>query len=273
MPSHLASPWNHAVTFLEMLFGELVLSTGTGFFWREEGRTYLITNWHNLAGRRPDTLDPLSSHGGTPDRIRFMVYKKTSEQDGKGFFKMKLMQPTIALNEQNETPLWKEHGQHGRRIDIATIDVTEAVNSLLVRHANEVEADAVLAPYTSQDVFVLGFPLGMITGVPAPVWKRASVASDPNFDPDGLPKIFIDTATRPGMSGSVVLARHRIFGKKIPRKDGTESERMMYAQFDTVLGVYSGRLGAGDLEAQLGIVWRRNAIVETILQGRTATLA
>lgn len=154
---------------------------------------------------------------------------------------------------------------------MAAIDVTTTVAGLHISHANEVEADAVLDPHVSQEVFVLGFPLGMITGVPAPVCKCASVASDPNFDPDGLPKLFIDTATRPRMSGSVVLARHTILGKAFPRKNGTESEPVL--QLDTVLGVYSGRLGAGDLEAQLGIVWRRNAIVEIILHGRTGTVA
>lgn len=273
MPSHLAGPWTQAVTFLEMMFGDQVLSTGSGFFWREGERTYLITNWHNLTGRRADTLALLSTHGGIPDRIRCLMYRKASDQDSDGFFKMELVHATIPLNGTNGTPLWKEHGQHGRSIDVAAIDVTTTVAGLLIGHANEVEADAVLDPRVSQDVFVLGFPLGMITGVPAPVWKRASIASDPNFDPDGLPKLFIDTATRPGMSGSVVLARHTIVGKTFPRKNGTASEPVLYAQLDTVLGVYSGRLGAGDLEAQLGIVWRRSAIVEIVLHGRSGTVA
>jgi hypothetical protein len=116
-------------------------------------------------------------------------------------------------------------------------------------------------------VFVLGFPFGQITGAPAPVWKRGTIALDPTFNPEGLPKMFVDTATREGMSGSVVIARHVIVNRGYLKKDGTRSQLFLYATLDIVLGIYSGRHYPDFEKAQIGIVWKRRVIEETV-QGR-----
>jgi hypothetical protein len=83
---------------------------------------------------------------------------------------------------------------------------------------NVVESNAVLDASASQEVFVVGFPFGMIANAPAPIWKRGSIALDPTFDPEGLPKMLVDTATRPGMSGSVVIARHILLAATIRKR-------------------------------------------------------
>ncbi len=161
-------------------------------------------------------------------------------------------------------PRWLQHPRLAQRVDVAAIDVSEVVKGFAIDHANVVEADAVLEPFSSQDVFIVGYPLGLITGAPSPVWKRGSVATDPTFDPEGLPKMYVDSATRPGMSGSVVLARHIVIGRSVKKKDGTETEPYLYAVKDVVVGIYSGRLGPDQIQAQLGIVWKRNAVEDTV---------
>jgi hypothetical protein len=103
-----------------------------------------------------------------------------------------------------------------------------------------------------------------------PIWKRGTIALDPTFDADGLPKTLIDTATREGMSGSVVVARHITVGRSYRRKDGSQSERVIYAKHDLVAGIYSGRHFPDLEKAQLGIVWKRPAIEDTVSGGRTA---
>jgi hypothetical protein len=82
-------------------------------------------------------------------------------------------------------------------------------------------------------------------------------------DIDGLPKMLADTATRKGMSGSVVLADHFILG---PYKlaDGTDMPQSFISRRQSILGVYSGRLGADHIQAQLGIVWKKRVIDEII---------
>lgn len=268
MPSYLSNPWNSAVAFLSMVFQDQPLSTGSCFFWLLDGRTYLLTNWHNLSGRNPLTNQPMSKTGGLPDRVKFMAYKRTSEPDAHGYFEIEYHPIEVALyDDDSSSSTWLEHPVFGRNVDVAAIDVTDAVTGLHIEHVNTLESDAALEPSASQDVFVLGFPFGQISGAPAPIWKRGTIALDPTFDPDSLPKMLIDTATREGMSGSVVVARHIIVGRDYLRKDGTKSQPVLYAKHDVVLGIYSGR-HYPDLErAQLGIVWKRSAI-EEVLQGQ-----
>jgi hypothetical protein len=178
---------------------------------------------------------------------------------------MSLATVTVPLYDSDLSgPRWLDHPKFGRKVDIAAIDVSHVVTSLKVNHVNVVESDAVLQPLVSQDVFIVGYPLGLITGAPSPVWKRGTIATDPTFDPEGLPKMYVDSATRTGMSGSVVVAKHIVFGQKITKKDGTETGPVLYAVKDLVLGIYSGRLGADLEKAQLGIVWKRSAIEETV---------
>jgi hypothetical protein len=159
-------------------------------------------------------------------------------------------------------------------VDVAVIDVSELVEqeSPAIECVNELEGDARATPSASQDVFILGYPLGLIANAPIPVWKRGSIATDPMFDPDGLPMIYVDTATRPGMSGSAVLVRHILAGG-YDTKQGARAN-VIYARKDLFLGVYSGRLQPDHIQAQLGKVWKRSALEETIAAGaRTNTTA
>jgi hypothetical protein len=98
-----------------------------------------------------------------------------------------------------------------------------------------------------------------------PIWKRASIGTEPLIDLDGVPKVMIDTATREGMSGSLVLARHDLSGP-YTKKDGTTVQSFR-TRLDQVLGVYSGRIGEKDIKAQLGIVWKARVINE-IIEGK-----
>lgn len=251
-----------------MFFGTQALGNGSCFFWRHEGRTFLVTNWHNLTGRNPLNGKSILNNGGRPDHVEFMAYKKISEPDATGTFVMKYEPVRVQLCDLDLTHhRWYEHPQYGCRVDIGAIDITELVGGHLIAHVNELESDAVHDPLVAQDVFVVGFPFGAISGAPAPIWKRGTIALDPSFDPEGLPKILIDTATREGMSGSVVVARHLFWGRGYEKKDGSTAAPILLGQHDTVLGIYSGR-HYKDLErAQLGIVWRRSSM-EEVLAGR-----
>lgn len=263
--SFLSHPWNNAVSLVHMCFGDQPLSTGSSFFWRHDSRTFLITNWHNLTGRNPRTGVSMSPTGGRPDNVRAMCFRKVSEPDADGTFEMKYEPIRFQICDPDLTNhRWFEHPAHGMKVDIGALDVTDQVAEYLIAHANELESDAIHDPRLAQDVFVVGYPFGAITGAPAPIWKRGTIALDPTFDVEELPKILIDTATREGMSGSVVLARHVIWGQAYTKKDGTKSEPILMGQHDTVLGIYSGRHYPDLDRAQIGIVWRRRCIEETV---------
>lgn len=272
MDSYLSNPWNNAVAYIAMRYGQQELSCGSCFFWSHASRTYLVTNWHNLAGRNPLTSQLMSRTGAIPDRLTFHSYKQVSEPDSQGFFELKYLPIEVVLcDPDHSNSRWLEHPRLGRQVDVAAIDVTAQVAGVSVAAANILESDAVLEPFASQDVFVVGFPFGMIANAPAPVWKRGTIALDPTFNPEGIPKMLIDTATREGMSGSVVIARHILVGRGYIKKDGSNAEPVLYGQKNLVLGIYSGRHYPDHERAQLGIVWKRSAIEETVSGGKFAT--
>jgi len=109
------------------------------------------------------------------------------------------------------------------------------------------------------DVFVLGYPFGTgKTGLP--IWKRGSIASEPDLVPHVESYLLVDTASRPGMSGSPVILRtyfiHVTQENEITATPGAANK---------FIGVYSGRLHTQDpLEAQIGMVWSATYIDEII---------
>jgi hypothetical protein len=219
-------------------------------------------------------LKATRSDGGLPDRVRFTIFWKVSTPDEQGFFDYRVVALTKEICRPDWLhPTWLEHPGLGRGVDIAALDVTADLNAhgIVVDHVNALETDAVgLSPYVSQEVFVVGYPIGLVSEAPIPVWKRGTIATDPGFDPDGRPIVFVDTATRSGMSGSVVFARRQWYGP-YTRANGSTADMFM-STIDRILGVYSGRLGPHDVEAQLGIVWKRHLIDEVVNGATVATV-
>ena len=270
MRSHLSSPWNNAVSVLEMRFGTTRLSTGSCFLWSHGERSFLVTNWHNLAGRNPHTGQPMSATAALPDRVTFRAFKQVSEPDAHGIYEVASVEIDAPLEDAaTGMPRWREHPTYGRLVDVAALEVTDKLLGHEHAGVNRLESDALLDEYVSQDVFIVGYPFGLIAGAPAPIWKRGTIALDPTFNPDDLPKLLVDTATREGMSGSVVLARHTLVHSRYKKRNG---ELVLfpaaYAVLDVVLGIYSGRHYPDQERAQLGIVWKRSSIEETVSAGR-----
>ncbi|MDU8942812.1 trypsin-like peptidase domain-containing protein [Ovoidimarina sediminis] len=102
----------------------------------------------------------------------------------------------------------------------------------------------------TDECFVVGYPRGMRGDGRVPIWKRASIASEPNNTYAGDNKFLLDTATREGMSGSPVILRKGTYKvlTEVPSRVELEHE-------DYLMGVYSGRIGEDELGVQLGCVW------------------
>jgi hypothetical protein len=112
----------------------------------------------------------------------------------------------------------------------------------------------------SRDVYVLGYPKGISGSGGFPIWKRASIATEPAIQLDGLPKILVDTATREGMSGAPVVA----IADGEFEVEGRGPAYRLPGRVCRFVGVYSGRLGKNEMEAQLGIVWKAQAVDEIV---------
>jgi hypothetical protein len=264
MTNSIENPISFAVTYLRMSFGEQELSSGSGFFWKHSGQPFLITNWHNVSGRNPETDQPLSPTAAIPDSITFSVFQKTGDLAPDEYTSIVPAALNVRLYGQfDNAPVWLEHPVHGKAVDVVAIPLLGLDEAqLLVNYANECVPDLAIVPRVSQDAFVVGYPLGLLSDTQIPIWKRATIATEPGMDIENLPKLLIDTATRSGMSGSLVLAKHLILGG-YKTANGEESNTLIAIK-NTILGVYSGRLGADEIKAQLGIVWKRQVIDEIL---------
>lgn len=261
---HFSSLWNCATLYVEPCFGSETLSKASGFFWAHGSRTFLVTNWHVLSGRNPLDGKPMRDDAAIPNGLRFFSYRRVGGSTArKGSFCVDYVQVLVPLDDASTgAPRWLEHSSYGRHVDVAALDVTDIVADLHYGCANGLEGDIPKQLDPGQDVFIVGFPFGLISGAPAPVWKRGSIALDPTLNPEGLPKMLVDTATREGMSGSVVISMF-----PVPEHDtrrGDDPRPVYYKEYPAVIGVYSGRHYPDLEKAQLGIVWKR-ATVEAIV--------
>jgi hypothetical protein len=256
--SILASPWNHAVCLLETYANKRALGTGSGFFWNRNGRAYLLTNWHILAGRNTESRQPLHSSGALPDEVHFTAYRKGASVN-ETLMTVHVIDVRVDLYKGSDST-WFRHPREG--VDVAGIDVTGAIRdaNLDVLFVNELESNVAPTFTVSQDAFVVGYPFGRLVDkeIPVPVWKRGTIATDPTFNPSGREIVLVDTGTRSGMSGSVVIARH-VGRTNWIDKSGAKIVGLG-GRHDSVLGIYAGRYGADNVEAQLGIVWKRHLI-------------
>jgi len=242
-----------------------VLSSGTGFIYERDNIKYLVTNWHNVSGRDPNTGKCLSETLAVPDMVSTMF--RDIAQPANGF------REHIPLYSDSgmQRPIWYEHPTHGRSVDVVAIPLSDALQTRCrLFPINRVEFDSQFKEEVADDAFVIGYPFSDITYLLLPIWKRASIASEPDVDLDQLPKLLIDTATRPGLSGSaVIMQRVGIHGMQGGTFRGTE----IFGRIRKFIGIYSGRVGADEAKAQLGIVWKARVIDEIIDGKRLGTPA
>jgi hypothetical protein len=98
--------------------------------------------------------------------------------------------------------------------------------------STEVEQEQRLEAAVGMDCFILGFPEGLFGAAFTPIWKRGSIAAEPY-----LQHPYLDSATRPGMSGSPVIVRHSGFLGSGHALTSTE----VIGTVERFVAIYSGR--------------------------------
>ncbi|HXG71667.1 MAG TPA: trypsin-like peptidase domain-containing protein [Gemmatimonadaceae bacterium] len=252
-PPHLGDSLSRVPFPLYPRKGSTELAMGTGFLYDLDGQLYLLTARHNVTGRHAVTRVPLHSTAAIPDNLGVALWKS----EGPGWIGIQ-----VDLYDSEGQPDWFEHPLHGDNVDAVAIEISlpAGVRGFPI---NKEEFEAV-PPAPGLDVFVLGYPKGISGGGLLPLWKRGSLASEPNIDIDELPKMLIDTATRQGMSGAPVVAQ--IVGYWLP-EDATDASQTIIGRGRTLVGLYSGRIGDDEFLAQLGTVWKIEALLE-IMKGK-----
>ncbi|QDW25922.1 trypsin-like peptidase domain-containing protein [Pedobacter sp. KBS0701] len=245
---------------IDLRFDDTHLAFGTSFMITRDANSYLITNWHNVTGQNPETMEFLTGTICFPNNLNVYLVDKNRYSVGEQTT-ISWSTLNIKLLDDEDSKLWIEHPLYKQGIDVVAIPiivpdnlVAFSIDQFIEPHNEDTEI------HIGQDIYVLGFPFNNTGGGFFPIWKRASIASEPAIDIGGVPKMFVDTASRSGMSGSPVILKER---RTVSiHKDGKVSNN-----YTKLVGIYSGRIGASDeLQAQLGIVWKASVIDEIINQ-------
>jgi hypothetical protein len=231
---------------------DVVCWNASGFMYEFNNVSYLITNWHVLSGRDPKSGQTKDKVGAVPEFMLVEAHCVTG--DGE----ISKLEARVDLYLNDGSPIWVQH-RVGQSYDIAAIKTIAPVGAKSVT-INTLPCYENMRINIGSDVFILGFPFWENKTEHLPIWKRGSIASEYEYYVDNKPCFLIDTATREGMSGSPVIMRPS------GRFQDEEGNSVIAAGLPTkLLGVYSGRYGAEDLEKiQLGIVWRRVLIDEML---------
>lgn len=287
---------NPAVVHLQMRKGEDNLAVGTGTLYRHGTDAYIVTAWHNVAGRHAETLKPLAKRSlRLPDNLIATI--ECLVDDGKGGILSTRMPFRIPLENDFET-LYLVHSQGWPRVDVAAIPIDPCAayptdvrvssgerrtfHSIMRRPAGDggVATDIrFIQDFTgdpaqlsdevarrlsvADDLFILGYPKGIVDQNVQPLWKRATVATQPDHGWNGQRTFLVDCASREGMSGAPVVSYVKSGALQI---NGIATLTRQPATF--LHGVYVSRVGGGTLlEAQIGTVWRSTVIDEIIEAG------
>jgi hypothetical protein len=251
--------------YLKMLAptGTLMASC-TGFLYEFEEEIFVITNGHNVTRMNPEQTNRITNSAAFPTKIHTKL-RETDFDNPNKIYLGKDVSIQLYEDEDFTKPLWYIHPTHGYFVDVIAIPLEKISNIpsiLKLFPINKMEFNIDYCPIVADDVFILGYPLNIVTELEFPIWKRGSIATEPIIEIDNLPKFYVDTASRSGMSGSpVIMSRTGLHNYR----KGEDTGKEMIGTVTNFVGIYSGRLGANDmLEAQLGIVWKERVILEIL---------
>lgn len=247
------NPISAASLFIEMMYDDIPLAKGTAFYYKHNDIRYLVSNWHNFSGRDPHTGKPKDKMAALPNSVRVHCRNQEDLSDIK-------LHNFALSNDQGY--LWLQHSEHSGNVDVGVLPISpeDSTGDIDIGTAiNEIDPHQKWPVEVGDQLFVVGYPFGISDACNLPIWKAATLASEPGVDQEQLPLLYIDTATREGMSGSPVIRYRR---RSVTLMENNQLHRF-HAEF---LGVYSGRIVPKDmLEAQLGKIWRRDVIEQIII--------
>lgn len=256
-----------------------ILSRASGFIYKVVGDTiYLVTNWHVVTGRDPSKPSH-SKRGSVPVRLDISFVLRA------GGSQINLSTPVnvrIDINDDaGNAPIWLEHPEHRFRVDMVVFKLKilqDLQQHILMRGlADCPDFCHEFNPSVMDDVFVVGFPWGLTGGFDAlPLFKRGSIASEPELDYGKLPRFLIDCRTSEAMSGAPVICSHSGIWSPSTLSDGQIHPQTTIGTISTFGGVYSGRLlahaGKNEVEyltdvSEIGVVWKSSALDEIVMNG------
>ena len=228
-------------------------ATATGFLWSHNGRKFLVTNLHNVTGKNPRSGEFIGSFA--PNRVEVSIWGSADFSSDRA--KSSLQTMTIDLDLNGEQ-VWYQHKDNGL-VDIACIPISFIyANEMREIALNEIPLLEDYRVRMGSDCFILGFPEGLSGPLKTPIWKRASVASEPDLAfQSEEPNFLVDTIGNRGLSGAPVIA---VGYGLIP--NNAPNTIVGTGDWAAFLGVYSGRMSETGIGSQLGRVWPAQLVSE-----------
>ncbi len=217
-----------------------------------------MTNWHCLTGINPESMKPIGTY--TPNKCRIEFTTLAEHTENKDFRVPKRMQADMNLLDGEEAN-WIEHSD-GPEVDICLFPLGRLETRVgELKCLNDLSLTDSFDPSVSSDCFIIGYPQGISGASGTPIWKRGSIATEPQLNHDGKPTLLVDSLTNPGMSGSPFIIKSQGL------VHNTASGAVL-GQLRQLLGVYSGRIGDDGVGFQLGRVWKAFLIDEILSNPR-----
>ena len=233
---------------LHLYFGREQIGGATGFIVQQDGKPFLITNWHVLSGVNPNTNEILDKNLRVPNYV--MIFHNCSRG-----LDVRVQNPEPLLNS-NGKRLWFEHPR-GKEIDVVALPLQNIPQEAEIMPLDLSLADVDMAINPAMDVSIIGYPLEFAEKNFFAIWKTGHIAYEPEVDYDGKPIFLVDATTRHGMSGSVVIKRvYEVLTSTTGQRNVVTG-----GSITKFLGIYSGRVN--DF-VELGMVWKPRAITEIL---------
>jgi len=218
--------------------GRKVIGTGTGFFFRFNNITYLVSNRHIFINEKRNFF---------PDKlvIRLNLAGQDTTQSGEIRFDL--------YESNSDKQKWVELSKD---IDLAAIKIDDPVGFI---YAALTEANIAPSNYQlglGEQVLVIGYPRGFYDEIHnLPITRNATVASAYGIPFKKQPFFLIDSKLHPGTSGSPVIT----VPKHIINNPGG-GFRITPEMNWRFLGVNSGEFG----DLQLNAVWYSELILRML---------
>ncbi|MCK9684220.1 trypsin-like serine peptidase [Scleromatobacter humisilvae] len=243
--------------FVQTYFGETLLGSATCFLLSRtrDSHCALITNRHVVTGRHQDTGACLDTkHGALPDAV--VIYFSS---DGESLENWKAIR--LPLYRPDGSAYWIEHPRLGERADVVALNLKWGSDVTKRPYYLDLALDRVeMIVSPAEPLSVIGFPFGLTSRGKFPIWATGFLAQDLSLVSADQPTFFIDCRSRPGQSGSPVIA-FRPSGARV-KKDG--KAMLLFNSLEVkweFLGIYSGRVNS---ESDLGVVWHVSALGELL---------
>jgi hypothetical protein len=255
MQSRVLTVTSFAAFKVVLKFNDGELATGTAFFAGVGKRALLVTNKHNVTGRNIATGECLDKkHAAVPNMMSVLIPITSKKDEGFICSSWQWYHIPLYVEQDDARPAWVEHPDPtvdlvGFKFSPPEVNIRNLV----------LPADGPDLPLQiSNRVNVIGYPFGLSTDN-FPIWSTGYTASEPAIDVGDKPLMYIDSRTRSGQSGSPVV---RFFhpGETV----SVDGKTYMAKQPQVfLLGIYGGRVNP---ESDIGMVWKKRAIVELFAQ-------